>query len=122
MHWKYQIRLCESLVPTMSHFFENQKKMLLKNTVASVNPLRAIKGQADHHLTHSGQELNYDKCSNIILLESNNYDSQFSSSSSQSSIKVCKTKIGDAQLSHNSISEVTEENLDYEIGLPANNC
>ena len=48
-------------MPTGSHSFENQKKMLLENEVASVITLRAIKDQADQCLSYGGQELTYDQ-------------------------------------------------------------
>ena len=101
------------------HLFENHKKTQFENAVSSVCLLRDIKDQADQCLTCCGQEINYDKCSNLLLSVATNYDSQFSSSSSQSLRKVCNTKTCDTNFSHDSISEVTEENRDYKIDASA---
>ena len=46
LHWQDQIQVCETLVPTDSHFFEHQKRIMLENSVASVGPLRAINDQS----------------------------------------------------------------------------
>ena len=43
LYWQDQTRVCETLVPTDSHFYEHQKRTMLENAVASVDPLRAIK-------------------------------------------------------------------------------
>jgi hypothetical protein len=92
LHWQDQIRLCDTLVPTDSHFSENQKRTMLENAVASVAPLRAIKDQHDQHFSHSGQELSYEQYSNLLLSAATNYGIQFSSSTTQSSRKVYVTE------------------------------
>ena len=43
LHWQYQIRVHETLVTTDSHFSEHQKRIMLENVVASVEPLRNTK-------------------------------------------------------------------------------
>ena len=102
-------------MPDDRHFFEIQKKILLKNAIASSPPLRDVKDQANQHLTRSRQDLNYDQCSNLILSAATNYYSHFSSSSSQNSIKVFSTEIGETNLSHHSIFEAIEEIEDDAI-------
>ena len=92
LHWKDQIRVHETLVPTNSHFSEYQKRIMVKNEVDSVGTLRSIKDQSDQCSSQSGQELSYEKYSNLILLEATNYDIQFSSSGIQSSRKVDVTE------------------------------
>ena len=49
------------------------------------------------------------------MLEATNDDMQFSSSTSQSSIKVYVTESDDSNFSCYSISEVKEENIEYDI-------
>ena len=49
LHSQDQIPVHEILVPDDSHFSEHQKRIMLKNVVASVGPLRAIKYQSDQH-------------------------------------------------------------------------
>ena len=47
LHWQDQIQVCETLVPTDSHFSEHQITIMLENSVTSVVPLRAMKDQSD---------------------------------------------------------------------------
>ena len=54
LHWQDQTRLCESNIDSDSYFSENQKKILLENSVASVKPLRAVEDQDDHLFTQTG--------------------------------------------------------------------
>ena len=51
LHWQDQIRVCETLMPTDSDFFEHQKRIMLENAVASAGSLRAIKDQSDQYFT-----------------------------------------------------------------------
>ena len=71
-----------------------------------------MKDQHDRHFLHSGKELTHEEFSNLILSLSTNYDTQFSSSSGQSSRKVYVTEVDDSNFSRTSIYEVTEENVD----------
>ena len=49
----------------------------------------------------------------ILSSTSTTHDSQFSSWLNQSSGKVCSTEAGDGNFSHDYISEVIDENVDY---------
>ena len=86
---------------------------MLENLVASVGTLRAIKDQSDQHFSHSGREITYERCPNLLFSESNNYDMKISSSGSQSSRKVYATDSNNINFSRDSIYDFTEEKIDY---------
>ena len=119
-HWQDQIRVCETLVPTNSHFSEHQKRSLLENKVASVGPLRAIKDQHNQHFSHSGRELTYGQHFNLLLSEATNYDMKFSPSGSQISRKFHVTESNNSNFSCDSISDFTEDNMNYDIDASTN--
>ena len=102
-------------MPDDRHFFEIQKKILLKNAIASSPPLRDVKDQANQHLTRSRQDLNYDQCSNLILSAATNQSMQFSPSGSQISRNVYVTESNNSDISRDSISDFTEDNINYDI-------
>ena len=107
-HWKDQIRVHDTLVPTDSHFSEYQKRIILENAVASVGPLRAIKDQSDQHFSHIGRELTHDQHSNLIFSSATNYDTPFSSSGSQISRKFYVTESSNSNFSRDSIYDFSE--------------
>ena len=109
IQWEDQIRLCESLVPADRHFSENQKKLVLKNVVASVVSLSTAKDQSDQHFSRSGQELTHEKYSKLLFSAATTYDAQVSSLLSQSSRKICVTEADYSYFSRDSISEVKEK-------------
>ena len=74
LHLSDHIRVYETLAPTDSHFSEHQKRMMLENVVSSVRNLRTIKDQSDQHFSHSGRDLTYEQCSNLLLSAANNHD------------------------------------------------
>ena len=88
------MRLCESIVDSESCFSENQKKILLENSVASVNSLRAVEDQSDQLFTRTGKLLDYDQHTALLLSAATNYFSQFVSASSRNTRKVYNTKLG----------------------------
>ena len=57
LNWQDQVCLCESLVDNYSYFSENQKKILLQNSVDSVKSLRCVKDQANQLFTNT--QVNY---------------------------------------------------------------
>ena len=111
--------LYESLVKTERHLPDNLKNTLLKNVVASNSNLRSIKDQCDQTHTHQGIELTCDQCSTLVLSDSTNYDSQFTSTTSKTSRRTHDTKIGDNNFNKNSPSKVNEE-FDYNIDSSTN--
>ena len=84
--------------------------IMLKNAVASVGPICAIKDQSDQYFSHSGREITWGQYSNLLLSVANDYDMQFSSSGSQSSRKVCVTNSNNNNFSREYIYDFTEEN------------
>ena len=92
---------------------------MLENAVASVGPLRIIKYQYDQHFSHSGREITYEQFSNLLLSADNNYDIKFYSSGSRSSRKVYATDSNNNNFSRDSISDFTEEHIDYDIDASA---
>ena len=61
LHWKDQIRVHETLVPTDSHFYEHQERIMVENVASSVVPLRAMKDQSDQHFSHIERELKHEQ-------------------------------------------------------------
>ena len=51
---------------------------MLKNTVAPIKALQAVKDQADQLKTHLGNGLDYEAYSNLVSSAASNYDAQFS--------------------------------------------
>ena len=62
-------------------FSENQKKILLENTIASFEPLRAAKYQADQLHTHIVKELDCDQHDALLFSATTKYDAHFASAS-----------------------------------------
>ena len=62
--------------------------------MASVKDLRSVKDQADQLYTWTCKLLDYDQCATLLLSAETGYDSQFASSSSRSTRKVCNTELG----------------------------
>ena len=84
----------ESIVDHDSYFSEQQKKILLYNTVASVKPLSEVKDQADQLHVHTGKMLDYDQHSVLLLSAETGYDSQFVHASAKTTRKVHSTELG----------------------------
>ena len=92
LNWQDQVRLHESLVDADSYFSENQKKILLENVVSSVKPLRSVKCQADQLFAPACKLLDYDQHATLLLSEATNYDSNFVSSFTRSTRKICNAR------------------------------
>ena len=92
----------------------NQKYVSLENSVASVQPLRTIKYQADQHFSQTGRELDYDQHTTLLFSTETNYDTQFNSLFARSPRKVCNTELEGSDFELDSPSEVTED-PDYDI-------
>ena len=119
LHWQDQICFYDTLVPTDSHFSEHQKRIILENAVDSVAPLHVIKDQSDQNFSHSGRELSYQQYSNLLLSAATNHIIQFSSSINNNSRKIYATDSENSNFFHDAISEVTEENIDYNMNASA---
>ena len=114
LNWQDQVLLHGSLVDDDSYFSKNQKKILLKNDVAPVKPLRSVKDQADQMANHTGKLLCYDQHAGLLLSTATNYDLKFVSSSSRSTRNVYNTELGYSDFVLDSPSDVTED-VDYDI-------
>ena len=69
IHFLEQIRQCEQITTSDSHFSEKLKLTLLQNAMAGVKTLAAVKNQADQFAAHDGKnELKME--SYVKLLES----------------------------------------------------
>ena len=77
-----------------SYFSENQTKILLESAVASVQPLRSVKDQADQLFTQTGKLLDYEQHAALLLSATTNYDSKFVSVPTKSTGKVYNTELG----------------------------
>ena len=67
---------------------------------------------------HTGKLVDYDRHAALLLSAATNYDSQFVSSSSRSTRKVCNTELENSDFVIDSSSEVTED-ADYDIDASA---
>ena len=118
MHWQDQTRQCESLVDDKSYFSDNQKKILLENTVASLQSLCATKDQAGQLQTHNGDVLEYDQYLNLLLSAANNHDNQFTPASSKTSRRTCNAEIDKSDFYPDSEYRVKDD-AEYDINASA---
>jgi hypothetical protein len=77
INWQNQVRLYEKHVPHADHFSDGQKRVMLQNSVNSIDELRQVKNTADHMATTSGSVLTYEEYTTLLLSAASAYDEQF---------------------------------------------
>jgi hypothetical protein len=80
LNWQDQLRKYQDLIPTKDHFSADLKHVMLENAVSQAPELRAIKTQADHARTQSGQHLTYTQYCALLSYAAQQYDDQFAQS------------------------------------------
>jgi hypothetical protein len=80
LNWQDQLRKYQDLIPVNDHFSADLKRAMLENAVSQVPELRAIKNQANHANTQSGQHLTYLQYCSLLASVAQQFDNQYAQS------------------------------------------
>ena len=76
LNWQEQVRLYERLVPSIDHFSDGQKRIMLQTAVHPLQELRQVKATAELLKAHHGKDIDYDAYISFLLSVSSDYYSK----------------------------------------------